>query len=81
MCDVYPHQATIGISESYDALGDLFECVANFLKRLHIYTEKIQLSPTTSDIVVKVIVEVLNVLALAQKQITMGRFSKRPTSY
>jgi hypothetical protein len=81
LCDVYPHQAAIGVSESYDALGNLFECVANFLTRLHIYTEKIQLPSTMSDIVVKITFEVLNVLALAKKQITLGRFSKWPTSW
>ena len=80
LCDIHLHQAAIGVGDSYDALGDLFECVANFLTRLHIYTEKIQLPQTMSDIVVKVVVEVLNVLALAQKQITLGRFSKRHTS-
>jgi len=72
------YQAAIGVSSSYDALLDLFECVANFLKRLHIYTEKITLSATMSDIIVQIMVEVLSVLALATKQIKEGRFSKRP---
>ncbi|KAI0293887.1 hypothetical protein B0F90DRAFT_1350249 [Multifurca ochricompacta] len=27
------------VSASYDALVDLFECISNFLKRLHVYTE------------------------------------------
>ena len=75
-CDAHAHQGAIGVSESYDALGDLFECIADFLRRLHIYTEKIQLPSTMTDIVVKIVVEVLNVLALANKQITQGRFSK-----
>ena len=76
LSDVCPHQAAIGVSESYDALGDLFECISNFLRRLHVYTEKIQLPSTMADIVVKIVVEVLNVLALAKTQITQGRFSK-----
>ena len=75
------HQATSGVSESYDALGDLLECIANFLRRLHIYTEKIQLPSTMTDIVIKIVVEVLNVLALANKQITQGRFSKRSIAF
>jgi hypothetical protein len=74
--DVYLHQAAIGVSDSYDALGDLFECITGFLQRLHIYTEKIQFPSTMTDIVVKIVVQVLNVLALATKQITLGRFSK-----
>jgi hypothetical protein len=69
-------QAAIGISTSYDALLDLFECVANFLNRLHIYTDKIPLSPMISDIVVKIMGEVFAVLALATKQVKQGRLSK-----
>jgi hypothetical protein len=74
--DIHPHQAAIGVTESYDALLDLFECVANFLRRLHIYTEKIPLSPSMSDIMVKIMSEVLSVFALATAQIKQGRISK-----
>jgi hypothetical protein len=69
-------QAASGVTASYDALVELFECVANFLKRLLIYTQ-IPFTPSMSDIVVKILVEVLAVLALATKQIKQGRFSKR----
>lgn len=68
-------QAAIGISTSSDALLDLFECVSNILKRLHIYVERIPFSPMMSDIVVKIMGEVLAVLALATKQIRQGRLS------
>lgn len=37
-------QAAIGISTSYGALLDVFDCVSNLLKRLHIYTERIPLA-------------------------------------
>jgi hypothetical protein len=74
-------QAAIGISASYDALLDLFECVANFLNRLHIYTDKIPLSPMISDIVVKIMSEVFAVLALATKQVKQGRLSKWTVTY
>ena len=70
------YQAATGVSASYDALTDLFECVSNFLRRFHIYTQKIPLSPLMSDILVKILVETLSVLALATKQINQGRFSK-----
>jgi hypothetical protein len=73
-------QAATGVTASYDALADLFECVANFLRRFHIYTEKISLSPMMSDIMVKIMVEVLSVLALATKQIKQGRFSEWPAA-
>jgi hypothetical protein len=63
------------VRASYDALVDLFECVANFLKRLHIYTE-VPFNAAMTDIIVKILVEVLSVLALATKQISQGLFSK-----
>ena len=74
----YPHQAAIGIGESYDTLSDLFERVANFLARFRVYTEKIPPCPTMSNVMVKIMTEVLNVLALATKHITEGRFSQWP---
>ncbi|KAH9061918.1 hypothetical protein EDB87DRAFT_1560134, partial [Lactarius vividus] len=67
--------AASGVSSSYDALVDLFECLANFLKRLRIYTD-LPLTPSTSEISVKIMVELLAVLALATKQIKQGRFKK-----
>jgi len=74
--DTALQQAAIGVSASYDALADLFECISNFLRRFQIYTEKVSLSTAMSDIVVKIMVELLSVLALATKQINQGRFSE-----
>ena len=68
-------QAADGISSSYDALVDLFECIGNFLKRLRIYTD-VPMSPSMTDIIVKIMVELLSVFALATKQIKQGRFSE-----
>ena len=68
-------QAAGGVSSSYDALVDLFECVGNFLKRLRIYTN-LPLTPSMTEISVKIMVELISVLALATKQIKLGRFSK-----
>ena len=68
-------QASIGISTSYDALVDLFECVQNFLNRLQIYTE-IPFSSSMSGIITKILAEVLSVLSLATKQIKQGRLSE-----
>jgi hypothetical protein len=68
-------QAANGVSSSYDALLDLFDCLGNFLKRLEIY---IAIPPTQqmTDIIVRITVVLLSVLALAKKQIKEGRFSK-----
>jgi hypothetical protein len=49
--------------------------LASFLKRLDIYTN-IPPTPIMTEIIVKIIVELLSVLALATKQIRQGRFSK-----
>ncbi len=67
-------QAASGVSSSYDALLDLFECLSSFLNRLELYTN-IPPTPIMTDIIVKIIVELLSVLSLATKQIRQGRFS------
>ena len=69
------HQAASGVTASYDALDDLFQCVGNFLNRLRVYTE-IPATSIMTDIIVKILVEVLAVLALATRQIKQGRFSE-----
>ena len=68
-------QAASGVTSSYDALLDLFECLGNFLKRLEVYTT---VPPTQmmTDLIVKIMAELLSVLALTTKQIKQGRFSK-----
>ena len=71
--DTTLQQAAIGIGVSYDALAGLFECV---LRHFQIYSEKVSSLPAMSDIMVKIMIEVLSVLALATKQINQGRFSK-----
>ncbi|KAH8979288.1 hypothetical protein EDB86DRAFT_2836006 [Lactarius hatsudake] len=68
--------AASGVSSSYDALVDLFNCVGNFLKRLRVYTN-LPLDLSLKEICVKIMVELLSVLALATKQIKQGRFTRR----
>ena len=74
-CFISAFQTAIGVGTSYDALVDLFECVGNFLNRLRIYTE-IPFSPSMTDIIIKIMVEVLSVLSLATNQVKQGRLSK-----
>lgn len=66
--------------ESYDALVDIFECIENVLGRLRIYT---MIPPTTvmTEIVIKIMLKLLSVLALATKQINQGGFSMYATAY
>ena len=73
-------QAASGVSSSYDALLDLFEYLGNFVKRLEIYTN-IPPTPLMTDIVIKIMVKLLEVLALATKQIKQGRFGKCAIMY
>jgi len=54
--------------------------LGNFLKRLEIYTN-IPPTPIMTDIVVKILLELLSVLALATKHIKQGRFSEPVTIY
>ncbi|KAH9170014.1 hypothetical protein EDB89DRAFT_1370041 [Lactarius sanguifluus] len=68
--------AASGVSSSYGALVDLFECLGNFLKRLRTYTA-LPLSPSMLEISIKMMVELLSVLALATKQIKQGIFTAR----
>jgi hypothetical protein len=67
-------QAAKDVSESQDVLVDLFERVENFFKRLETYLE---VPPTAAmtDIIVKIMVEVLNIFAISTKEIKQGRTS------
>jgi len=54
-------------------LIDLFQCFENYLGRLRILTE---IPSSMKGILVKIMVELLDVLALATRQIKQGRFSE-----
>jgi len=68
-------QAAQGVSASQGALMDIFERIENVFRRLETYVE---LPPTTEmmDIIVKVMTEVLLVLALVTKEIKQGKLSE-----
>ncbi|KAF8465153.1 hypothetical protein DFH94DRAFT_360795 [Russula ochroleuca] len=63
------------ISSSYDALVDLFASFENFLSRLSIYAG-VPPTPVLTNVLVKIIVELLSTLALATKQVKQGRIKK-----
>src|SRR6266436_409071 len=79
-CDELVCQAASGVTSSYDALVELFECLGKFLKRLEIYTT-IPPTPLMTEVIVNIMVELLSVLALASKQIKQGGFSKYALTY
>jgi hypothetical protein len=60
------------VGTSYDSLVDLFQSIASFLNRLDVYT-KTPLTTSMTDIVVKLLGEVLSTLAIVTKQIKQGR--------
>jgi hypothetical protein len=73
-------QAIKDVSASYDALVDLFESTENFLRRLDIYA-KIPPATAMTEIVVKILVELLSTLALATQQVKQGRLSMSYSSF
>lgn len=73
--DIYACQAVKDVSASFDALVDLLECIGNFLNRLDIYT-KIPPTAAMTEVVVKIIVELISTLGLATKQVKLRRPSE-----
>ena len=56
-------------------LVDLFERVENFFRRLESYTE-VRPTIAMTDIIVKIMVEILSILGIATKEIKQGRASE-----
>ncbi|KAF8486833.1 hypothetical protein DFH94DRAFT_3508 [Russula ochroleuca] len=63
------------VSTSYDALVDLFESFESFLRRLDIYT-KIPSTTAMTEIIVKILIELLSTISLAIQQAKQGRLSE-----
>src|SRR6266851_991612 len=63
-----------------DALIDLFGRIENFFRRLEVY---IEVPPTAgmTDIIVKIMVEFLSILAIATKEIKQSKVSKVTPKY
>jgi len=70
------HQAIKDINKSYDSLVDLFESFESFLRRLDIYT-KIPSTTAITEVIVKILAELLSTISLAIEQVKRGRLSKR----
>jgi hypothetical protein len=63
------------VRASQDNLIDVFERMEHFFQRLEIYIE-VSPTPEMIDIIVKIMVEVLSILAIATKEIKQGRTSE-----
>jgi hypothetical protein len=57
-------------------LVDLFERVQFFLKRLGVHATRITPNKDIAEILVKIMVEVLSILAIATKEVQQSRTSK-----
>ena len=68
-------QAVKDVSVAQEALIDIFERVENFFKRMESYIE-VRPSAAMMDIIVKIMVEVLDIFAIATKEIKHGRASE-----
>jgi hypothetical protein len=68
-------QAAKAVSDSQGVLATVFECIENFFRRLETY---VGVPPTAgmTDIIVKIMVEVLFILSIATKEITQSRASE-----
>jgi len=62
-------------SANCDALVDLFDYVENVLKRLEIYPE-ITVTPEMTRTLVKIMIKLMSVFAIATKQVREGAFSE-----
>ena len=60
---------------SYDDLVDLLESIERLLKPLEIYTQ-VPPTPTSDNMIVKIMVELLSTLALTTKELKEGRSSE-----
>ena len=72
--DTEVRQAARDVIAAQDALIDIFERIENFFKRLERYTS-VRPSAVMTDIIVKIMVEVLHILSIATKEIKQGRTS------
>ena len=59
---------------SQDILIDIFVRIESFFKRLESYTE-VRPTDAMTDVIVKIMIEVLSILAIATKEIKQGRSS------
>src|SRR5579863_6261159 len=74
-CDIQTNQAANGVICCFDAFIDLLESIEEFVNRLDVYT-RIPLAPAMVEIVMKIIVELLSVLALVTKELKQRRSSE-----
>ena len=74
--DICDHpQAIKDTDKSYDTLVELFESFESFLRRLDVYT-KIPATTAITEVIVKILAELLSTISIAIQQVKQGRLSK-----
>ena len=73
--NIHDPQAAKDVRANQDTLVNIFERIENFFRRLENYTE-IPPTPEMMDIIGKILVEVLSILAIATKEMKQGRTSE-----
>jgi hypothetical protein len=68
-------QAAMDVRASQDTLIDIFGRIENFFQRLEIYTN-VSPTPEMIDIIVKIMVEMLSILAITTKEMKQSRTSE-----
>ncbi|KAH9061874.1 hypothetical protein EDB87DRAFT_382930 [Lactarius vividus] len=68
-------QVAKDVGAAQEALIDIFERIEDFFKRLETYIS-VRATAAMTDIIVKIMVEVLNILAITTKEIKQGRTKK-----
>jgi hypothetical protein len=63
------------VEASHEIVVDIFERIENFFRRLEVYTT-VPPMPAMTDMMVKIMVEVLDILGTATKEMKQGRASK-----
>ena len=72
---IQAYQAVKDVGDSYDALTDLLESIEHSMERLDVYT-KIPPTVAMTEMIVKILVELLSILALVTKQVKQGKASE-----
>jgi uncharacterized membrane protein len=75
LCNIQSHQAIKGVKGSYDALVELLESIEHFIYRLNIYT-KITPTVAMTEMLIKILMELLSTLALVTKEVRQGKSSE-----
>lgn len=70
--DMQAYQVAKDGGVSYDTLVDLFESIGRFISRLDIYT-RVPPTGAMTEMIVKIIVELISTLTLVTKQIKQKR--------